>query len=970
MAPRPAPLDPPLPVDRRFREYADGRRPEVLGEVFETVAPELLAVGRCMGLDEHLAQDALQETFLVLIRRAGEFRPERSFLPWATGIFVRQASSARRRAARRPAPEADPPRPVRTPSEELEAREAAVAVERACAELPDTYREIVRATLVDELPPRELARRHGLTANAAAVRVHRGLRLLRAALPPAIAAAVASGAANARALEAVRPVVLARARRAALLANFSGALAVSLVLLVGGVLALVAWGGGGEPVRAPDAPELAAADGRAPAPRHPPRAAARAPADPADGQGTAPGGASPPEPEAAPTRAGRLLLPGGAAAPAGIEVLVLETDARGGFVPPTGPLAPAAVSDGEGRFALPLAALEAVEVPLLYCRFEDAAAWRRLAGADAPGEPGELVLQLEEAAAVACRVTDAGGAPLPGARVRVAPVRLPFAPVPDGYQLERAHRVEAGYGAVFGAVAGEDGVALVRGIPPQRGGTPLVVRAEAEGYAGAVLPCGVDGTETLEVALALTPLDELALEGRVETELGAAIAGARIALDHAGDLPVEGRVVAESGPDGRFALGAEGLPGFPLRLRISAPGRVDAVLPVFEAAALPWEPVAVVLVEPAPLSGRVVDGEGRPVAGGRVRLANADGLFERRSDAEGAFAFDAAGPGPLQVWCEPPAGRGDLFESGRVQLGTERPDVELELPALPRDGPRVEVRVLDAATGRRVAAARAELRPVLEPDLFPTAWPARELELHAAGVSVETLPPGRWGVYVDAAPHGLGCAFFDVAAGAGQVDVDVPVGRAGAIEATLLPGRSPWRQIEARLELETAAPGWFSLGEDDGHHTALEVDQPGDRARLEGLQPGPWVVTAWSLGDRARERVHVRAGATAELVLEARPMAVLDFVLAERTVPVTLVVDVSYDGGETWSQELESVILPHDDAPRIVPVEPGLVHWRTFYLHPYRRECDAHVFYPTGDFVEVEPGDHLGFRMELSRTGD
>ena len=99
-------------------------------------------------------------------------------------------------------------------------------------------------------------------------------------------------------------------------------------------------------------------------------------------------------------------------------------------------------------------------------------------------------------------------------------------------------------------------------------------------------------------------------------------------------------------------------------------------------------------------------------------------------------------------------------------------------------------------------------------------------------------------------------------------------------------------------------------------------------------------------------------------------MAVLDFVLAERTVPVTLVVDVSYDGGETWSQELESVILPHDDAPRIVPVEPGLVHWRTFYLHPYRRECDAHVFYPTGDFVEVEPGDHLGFRMELSRTGD
>ncbi|MGC4017166.1 MAG: sigma-70 family RNA polymerase sigma factor [Luteolibacter sp.] len=53
-----------------------------------------------MPADDRLVDDVLQETNLLLWRKAADYDPERSFLPWARGIAFFQVKSARRDAAR------------------------------------------------------------------------------------------------------------------------------------------------------------------------------------------------------------------------------------------------------------------------------------------------------------------------------------------------------------------------------------------------------------------------------------------------------------------------------------------------------------------------------------------------------------------------------------------------------------------------------------------------------------------------------------------------------------------------------------------------------------------------------------------------------------------------------------------------------------------------------------------------------
>jgi RNA polymerase sigma factor (sigma-70 family) len=51
-------------------------------------------------------------------------------------------------------------------------------------ELPDTYREVLVMRYVEGLSPSEIAKEIGETENAVSVRIHRGLKKLRALLEP------------------------------------------------------------------------------------------------------------------------------------------------------------------------------------------------------------------------------------------------------------------------------------------------------------------------------------------------------------------------------------------------------------------------------------------------------------------------------------------------------------------------------------------------------------------------------------------------------------------------------------------------------------------------------------------------------------------------------------------------------------------------------------------------------------------
>lgn len=130
--------------------------------------------------DATTADEVLAETLVVLWRRFDERdrREPREPVPWAIGIARNVLANARRAAARRERLVAhlavvDPPSAVvAEPADDDADRE----VRRVLATLRPADAEVLRLWAWDELEPRQLATVLGISANAAAVRLHRARR--------------------------------------------------------------------------------------------------------------------------------------------------------------------------------------------------------------------------------------------------------------------------------------------------------------------------------------------------------------------------------------------------------------------------------------------------------------------------------------------------------------------------------------------------------------------------------------------------------------------------------------------------------------------------------------------------------------------------------------------------------------------------------------------------------------------------
>ncbi len=144
------------------------RRFELLvGDVYEPLQRFLLRRA-----DPATADDVLGDVLLVLWRRLDDV-PAGSPLPWAYGVArkclantrraaVRQEQLVRRVAAERPVEDADDDR-----------------LTEALARLPEDDREVLRLWAWEQLPPREIGTVLGVSANAAAIRLHRAKKRLR-----------------------------------------------------------------------------------------------------------------------------------------------------------------------------------------------------------------------------------------------------------------------------------------------------------------------------------------------------------------------------------------------------------------------------------------------------------------------------------------------------------------------------------------------------------------------------------------------------------------------------------------------------------------------------------------------------------------------------------------------------------------------------------------------------------------------
>lgn len=193
-------------LDRRFATFAATRDPRALADVFDTSSESLLRIARHLARDEAEAEDIVQATFLSAMERAGQYDPSRPLMPWLIGILQHHATDARRRAQRCVDILRLPRESTRDAAVEAAAREFFADLASALGRLPDRDR-MVLAAHIDGLSSPAIGRRLGLSEGAVRVRIHRGLRRLRRALPPGFLAGALFTTIEPRGLGALRACV-------------------------------------------------------------------------------------------------------------------------------------------------------------------------------------------------------------------------------------------------------------------------------------------------------------------------------------------------------------------------------------------------------------------------------------------------------------------------------------------------------------------------------------------------------------------------------------------------------------------------------------------------------------------------------------------------------------------------------------------------------------------------------------------
>ncbi len=210
-------------LDLDFRRYLRTRDPAAMAAVFDAAAPRLLLVAMHLCRDAAAAEDLVQTVFLQVLRDADRFDERRPLLPWLLGILEHRASDLRGRAHARREIGGEVTALARGPAPDSMAAdaEARQRIAEALSGMPGEYREILTLRLVHGLRAVEIANAKGVPPATIRTRLHRGLRMLRDALPrglatPALLSLLAAEALRAGSgMAAVRAQVLAAAASAA-----------------------------------------------------------------------------------------------------------------------------------------------------------------------------------------------------------------------------------------------------------------------------------------------------------------------------------------------------------------------------------------------------------------------------------------------------------------------------------------------------------------------------------------------------------------------------------------------------------------------------------------------------------------------------------------------------------------------------------------------------------------------------------
>jgi RNA polymerase sigma-70 factor (ECF subfamily) len=159
---------------------------EALHSLYERYAPIVFAVALRIVTNRTESEEVVQDTFLEVWRRAGEYDPRRgSPIAWIVTIGrTRAIDRLRARAAQdRMLAQADAaPTAARSPAELTEGREARERVQAALAELPVEQRRVLELAYFEGLSQSEIAKKTGDALGTVKTRVRLGMEKLSATL--------------------------------------------------------------------------------------------------------------------------------------------------------------------------------------------------------------------------------------------------------------------------------------------------------------------------------------------------------------------------------------------------------------------------------------------------------------------------------------------------------------------------------------------------------------------------------------------------------------------------------------------------------------------------------------------------------------------------------------------------------------------------------------------------------------------
>ncbi|HZO08202.1 MAG TPA: carboxypeptidase-like regulatory domain-containing protein, partial [Myxococcota bacterium] len=355
--------------------------------------------------------------------------------------------------------------------------------------------------------------------------------------------------------------------------------------------------------------------------------------------------------------AGRVVDEHGAPVPDAALLLSEDLPGSAAFSPATSEAVGRSAADGSFSLERRVAPAEPYSKVHLFAVCPLGIGWAALDVLEAKREMGGIEVKIGAPARLEVLVQDREGRPIEGAEVRLEPRFGPL--ITPRYGRRHDHAMFFGprpdVRAIVIAATDTRGRARFDRLPTVDSDGSYDVVVSAEGFArdwkDDVL---VLASHDTNVAIGLEAYRPRSISGAVRTEEGAAVAGAKLETHSRGAM-----VAATSDAAGAYRL--EGLdPSIETGwFMVSAPGFVEQNRSLPFSARGDLEGIDSVLERPEPIAGRVVDQDGRPVAGARPHLHRGNEWRrmsgeQGRTGADGAFRFDDAAAGAWTLQVQPP----------------------------------------------------------------------------------------------------------------------------------------------------------------------------------------------------------------------------------------------------------------------------------------------------------------------------